>query len=353
MPSSDLPPGVDRFSRRLHLKRIHEVRCHEDHEPNNSRLYRQWLAATACGEDLLQRAPRGHQCLITIPTSSRRPKKANKALSNILEKIVGPCCHSWVRFFHRTPNGFIHWHILAHLRFSVLEPGKSVPPPLEHTYRAMGMAGHEPKNDKELQDALAENSQLMQNRIIAALRRAKLGCRAQVAPVFAPDSVVKYLARYILGSAKIKRWILDRRLQLWRASKNAKIANADCMVLTQWTRIARFKNAAYCASRGWCSMAQARQANPRWQWDARSPLRDRKLRVYQYECDYAREWGTRWSPRASGVRIRSPHWHPDGSKRVQYQFDDRPTDPAELASLEAQWKQSWDVPEHVWLSPDC
>jgi hypothetical protein len=254
----------------------------------------------------------------------------------------------WLRCFHRGRNGNIHWHIVAGLHFPVLKPGVMIRPPEGLTFKSFGMAGREPDCGRALADALSEESQLMLKKIRAALRKANLGFIARVEPVHYPDRIIDYVTHYLHGTAEQSRCPLDSRVRLWSASKNARVANADCQVLTQWSRIQRLKMAAYFALRGWKSRMEAHSCDKLWQFHARPFLADTKLRVYHYECDYVREWGTRWSPRASGVRFLYPHLNPGEQPPVSYQYLERPTDAAELAILQRAWEAAFDVPDEAW-----
>lgn len=182
----------------------------------------------------------------------------------------------------------------------------------------------------------------MLKEIRAALRKADLGFIARIEPVHYPDRIIYYVTHYLHGTAQQSRYGLDFRVRLWSASKNARVANADCQVLTQWSRIQRLKMAAYFALRRWKSRQEAHDCDKLWQYRARPFLADTKLRVYHHECDYVREWGPRWSPRASGVRLLYPHLNPDGNPPFCYQYLERPTDVEKLAALQ----RIWDPVEH-------
>jgi hypothetical protein len=341
-------PTFQRFLSQLHLARILERRLRNESTASNSRPYRQWLAAVKCGDYVVATTAPANLALITLTTCTGRRRKANPALCKIFEKQIVASSEKWLRCFHRGRNGKIHWHIVAGLHFSVLQPGVIICPPADLTYKSFGMAGREPDYGKALAEALSNESKSMLKEIRAALRKANLGFIARIEPVHYPDRIVDYVTRYLHGTAQQSRCALDFRVRLWSASKNARVANADCQVLTQWSRIQRLKLAAYFALRRWKSRQEAHDSDEIWQFHARTFLADTKLRVYHYECDYVREWGTRWSPRSSGVRLLYPNLNPDGQPPFCYQYLERPTDAAQLALLQRAWEAALDVPEQVW-----
>ena len=184
------------------------------------------------------------------------------------------------------------------------------------------------------------------------LRKAGVGFKARIEPIIYPEKIGAYAARYLFGAARYGRYWKDPRIRLWSASKNMRIANANAQMLTQWSRISRLKNAAYCALQGWRTMPDARDANPKWQYHGRPFLLGKMLRMYLHEADYVLEWGNRWSPKASGVRILYPQVRPSDGRIFRYIHNEQPTDPEELAELKRVWNAALEVPLEIWFGGD-
>ena len=317
--------------------------------PSNTRAYRQWSAGMKCMEFLLGTTLSERTALITLTARSRNAKKANKAFSRILEKQIGPSCSCWVRFFHRSKKGFTHWHIIVALKFPVLNTDHEFWTSGEQIRRELTIEKSRDDGEAEMENALSAEALAMQNRCCAALRKAKIGYKARIEAIIYPHCIAGYLARYLCGVVRSGRCAKDMRLRLWSASKNARVANADVQVMTQWSRICRLKSAAYCASQGWRSMEEARQSQPKWNWDSRTFLLGKKLRTYLYEMDYIREWGHRWSPSASGVLILYPAVRPGNGMVFQYFHNERPSDVNDLAALQQEWNEALPVPLDIWF----
>ena len=341
---------IDKLDRERRLPNIVNdygtTRC----APNNTRLYRQYLAATFCSETLIETTAAEQTAFITITTNTRRTKWANRRLSKILEKHVAPHCIKWVRFFHRTSKGYVHWHFIVALKVPLLNTEHDAWVYGENIRRKLTVGKSTADGRKELESALSEDAKAMRQRIQNALASAGLGFIVRIEPIMYPDHISLYAAKYLSGSSKNGRYWRDTRVRLWSASKSARVANADMQVITPWTRIIRLKNAAYCALKGWDSMEKARRVDPKWQYHARDYLRGKKLRVYIYESDYVSQWGNRWSPRASGVRILYPHVRLDNGIAFQYFHHQPPSDPTELAALRDEWNAALEVPLHIWFN---
>ncbi len=340
---------IDKTTQSLHLKRILESRGAPSRVPNNTRGYRQWSAALECIETLLDESAPQCTALITLTTRCTDAKWANKRLSRILEKVIAPYCIKWVRFFHRSKRGYVHWHIVASLKFSILNTDYESWTYGERARRSLTLVQTVNDGDSEIENALSEDTVAMTNRCRAALRKAGTGFVARIEPIIFPDKIGNYAAKYMSGTAKYNRYGGDRGVRLSSVSKGARVANAHRHFITPWSRISRLKNAAYCASQGWRSMEEASRKDPKWQYHARPFLVKKKLLLYLYESDYVSEWGNHWSPCASGVRILYPHVRPGNGMVFQYVHNERPTDVNDLAALQREWDEALPVPLDIWF----
>lgn len=302
-----------------------------------------------CLEALLETTPPSHTAFVTLTTNRRDAKRANPILSKILEKILGPACCKWIRFFDRGKGGYLHWHIVVALRFPVLNTDHEFWTLGESIRRRLTMSNSQHDNEREINKVLSDQARALTDRCCAALRKAGIGFKARIEPIISPDSIGSYSAKYLLRTACKGRYPLDPGLRLWSASKNARVANSEVQFISRWSRISRLKNAAYCAHQGWPTMNEARVANPKWQYHARPFLFGKKLRLYLYESDYVSEWGNHWSPCASGVRILYPHVRPGNGMVFQYFHNERPTDVDELAALKLEWDAALPVPLDIWF----
>lgn len=271
-------------------------------EANNTRAYRQFNAAKICADEIVETTPPMYAGLVTLTTSWRCAKQANQRLSRILEKVIAPHCSKWIRFFHRSRNGYVHWHIIVALKSPVLNTGHDAWVSGEIIRQRLSMRQSMMTEEEALESALSDETKLMRDGCRAALRKAGLGYRVWVQPIFHPDAIASYASRYLLGTSRGTRYPKDARIRLWSVSKHARVANSHVHMVSWWSRISRLRNAAYCASRGWRTMEQAREADSNWQYHSREILRGQKLRTYLHEADYVLEWGNRWSPQASVVR---------------------------------------------------
>ena len=309
--------------------------------PVNTPQYRAWLACRLCVEELIREYPPDRVAFITITTNQRVARDANTVLSKILNKIIGPQSIAWVRAFHRSKNGYVHWHLVAALRFPVLA---TVSDAGCHDARSAERCGFGSNYEKVLARDSTPETLALTKEIKRVLRKHHFGSRARIEQVRDPDHVANYVAEYLLGAHERGRWSKDRGLRLWAASKRIRVANAKMHVITPMSRLMRCRMAAYCFHNGWKSMEEARRANPRWQFHSREFLAGIKLRTYIYEEDFILDWGgRRWSPKACGVRILQPN-SARGMAPEQYWYQEPPTDAAELAIMKAMLDAALPLP---------
>lgn len=317
--------------------------------PSNTRPYRQWNAAMKCVETLLATTSPTHTALVTLTTSCKAAKRANPKLSKILGKVLAPHCTQWIRFFHRTKNGFVHWHLIVALNFPVLNTDHESWTDGERIRRSMRMENCPHEDELEMNKVLSDRTRALAKHCRGALGKAGIGYYARIEPIICPERIGAYCGRYLARIAASRRISKDRKLRLWSASKSARVANAEVTVISRWSRISRLRRAAYCASQGWRSMEEARKSNPKWNWHSRAFLLGKKLRLYLHESDYVSEWGNCWSPCASGVRILYPHVRPGNGMVFQYVHNERPTDVNDLAALQREWDEALPVPLDIWF----
>ncbi len=232
--------------------------------PSNTRPYRQWNAAMKCVEMLLATTSPTHTALVTLTTSCKAAKRANPKLSKILGKVLARHCTQWIRFFHRTKNGFVHWHLIVALNFPVLNTDHEFWTEGERIRRSMRMENCPHEDELEMNKVLSDITRALAAHCCRALRKTGIGYKTRIEPIVYPERIGAYCGRYLARIAASRRISKDRKLRLWSASKSARVANSEVQFISRCSRISRLKNAAYCAHQGWPTMNEARVANPKW-----------------------------------------------------------------------------------------
>ena len=265
-------------------------------EPSNTPHYKSVLALEKATERLFATTPISRIAHIILATTQYEAKEANKKWSRIQE-YLRRCGISTVWHFHRSISGRIHWHLLAALPYPVVEDydcGQSTSTILHY----LDLRGWEAVVDREL----TSQSRALRTELARKMKQVGLGHVVKIQPILYADGIGRYCARWQRGSSV--RFRGDKHCRLWGASKRFRgAAGTKVYIDTEWSRIARLKNAAYCEWRGWRSFEQARDADTKWQYHAREFLKDKLVGLYVFEEDFAFHCDIEFSPALLGVKI--------------------------------------------------
>lgn len=158
--------------------------------PSNARPYRQWSAAMKCFDMLLETTLPAHTAFVTLTTRCLDAQWGNPKLSRILEKVLVPHCVKWVRFFHRSRKGYLHWHLVVSLKCPVLKANHEFWTLGEGIRRWMSLDNCPYEKAREIDKVLSDSARALTERCCAALRKAGIGYKARIEPIIYPEKSV-------------------------------------------------------------------------------------------------------------------------------------------------------------------
>jgi len=311
-------------------------------KPNNTQSYWAYKNASESARSLLAGADENHRAFITITTKTKDARRANEALSRVIGKFLVPHCSRYVRFFHRSENGFVHVHVLAILKWPIMrEPYPSAGARM--LARQLAKYNSDPQ---EYETPTTKEAKQLARSLSSATCRRKLGFVVEVGPVDDCEAVVEYAARYLKGVAAIRRYPDDNGIRLYSISHNARIKLWKSHYINPAEKLVRLKMAAFAAHHGAASMREAKlKIGRKWAHWALQEGKGFKLRAYPLEEDFIQDWGGHWTPEALGVRIKDPNYSPN-NRRFSYRWAE--VEDLHRALVDRQLSFTWDLPDWVW-----
>ncbi len=315
--------------------------------PSNTPDYWRYLNATMSARAIVDEIDPNCVAEIVLTTNTANAKKVQKSISRIIERRLKPHCSGHVRFFDRTEDKkLVHYHIIAAMKWPVLAPPflsseeRILMRELEElTHHCASARGEKSGEAKQLMRQLA-----------AALASAGLGYIVKMDVIDNIERHIEYAAKYLKGVAALGRTPEDRDIQLYSAGGIARRGHKRPHFLVQGERLARLKLAAFAASHGAASMAEARKLiGPKWAYHAREKTRVYKLREYPREEDFRNDWGSFWTPEALGIRIKDPMYSPT-NRGHSYRWEQVLGEHHDLIASKLQF--TWSLPDWVWPGKD-
>ena len=315
----------------------------------DSQPWRTYCAADSCTRYLLENAPFNCRVLITVTTRCRS-KKVSLAtcekFSRILGRHIAPKCKGYVWFFHRNKDGHIHWHICAVLKAPVTD-APEIDEATALALRSLASVGHGMKGAAPLDTPVARG---IQHDVSEACKAAGIGHHVHIGIIEAPSRLVPYLTRYLRGIAESgRRYYADHGVRLWGASANARIAKVNSHLPSPAGMLRRMKLAAWVLSRGYKSLAEAKEhLGSSYAYHAREELKRIRLRAYPDEWQFYREWGCGLTPEALGISIWDSAYSPTARK---YVYDNEAIPPEWKAAVDQALKHALPLSREDWLRP--
>ncbi len=313
---------------------------------SNTPAYWAFEKAMASAERLISGANENCIASVTLTTKLTDPKVALERLSRVVEKRLKPHCEGYVSFFERTKNWLIHLHVLAVLKWPIMRPpfmsgeGRMIARDLQEFSHGRGsLRGRKTKPAKRLQRLLQ-----------CGLAGRGLGFIAEVDVVDDVESTIEYFTKYLKGVVEMGRLKEDEGIKLFNAVGAARTGLERPRFLTPREKLSRLKMAAFAASYGAASMAEAHaMIGPKWAYRALQMAKEFKLFEYPMEDDFRQDWGPSWPPEALGIWIKDKNYSPT-HRRYSYRWNT--VEEEDRNKVRRQLTRCWDLPDWAWPGKD-